>query len=174
MSQNHTTILAENEVVIGKGVEMTSPANIINFIKAGHAIFTVYFRNAGKHFTFRIAKSKKKDSPLFVSLLTGSNNEASYTYVGLLTDYSNTLALRGQKMSAEADSMKALAFLLGRLTTARRNGYTNGWERATPAHVEFLHMGACGRCGRTLTTPESLHTGLGAYCAKIMGVEWAA
>ncbi len=173
MSQNHTTIIEAAE--IGTQVEMTSAKNIISFIKAGNAYFTIFFRNAGKHFTFRVAKSKKKkDSPFFVSLLTGGDNQSSYTYVGILGDYSGTLRLCGQKLSAEAESMKALAFLLSRLTTARTNNFTNGWERATPAHVEFLHMSACGRCGRALTTPESVHTGLGEYCARIMGKEWAA
>ena len=32
--------------------------------------------------------------------------------------------------------------------------------------VRALHSGCCGRCGRKLTVPESIDTGLGPVCAR--------
>jgi hypothetical protein len=37
--------------------------------------------------------------------------------------------------------------------------------RALPAGVEVWHEGHCMRCGRALTVPESISTGLGPVCA---------
>lgn len=37
-----------------------------------------------------------------------------------------------------------------------------------PNTVAVLHNGYCGRCGRELTNPESLITGLGPECAKLV------
>ena len=32
--------------------------------------------------------------------------------------------------------------------------------------IEIFHDGRCGRCGRQLTDPTSVETGLGPYCRK--------
>jgi len=33
-----------------------------------------------------------------------------------------------------------------------------------PDNVEFYHSGNCAKCGRKLTTPESIKNGLGPIC----------
>jgi hypothetical protein len=38
--------------------------------------------------------------------------------------------------------------------------------------VEVRHAGKCGHCGRKLTVPESVDTGIGPDCAKKLGIEW--
>jgi hypothetical protein len=35
-----------------------------------------------------------------------------------------------------------------------------------PESVEFFHEGRCGKCGRKLTTPESVTAGFGPECIK--------
>jgi hypothetical protein len=32
--------------------------------------------------------------------------------------------------------------------------------------IKVYHSGKCGKCGRKLTTPESIKSGLGPYCGK--------
>lgn len=39
--------------------------------------------------------------------------------------------------------------------------------------ADIRHEGRCGRCGRALTRPESIDTGLGPDCAEKMGRAWA-
>jgi hypothetical protein len=34
--------------------------------------------------------------------------------------------------------------------------------------IEFWHEGSCGRCGRKLTVPSSIKTGMGPSCSKII------
>ena len=33
--------------------------------------------------------------------------------------------------------------------------------------VKVFHSGKCGKCGKKLTTPESIKSGLGPYCSKV-------
>ena len=35
-----------------------------------------------------------------------------------------------------------------------------------PEHLEIFHEGRCCACGRKLTTPESILSGIGPECAK--------
>jgi hypothetical protein len=35
---------------------------------------------------------------------------------------------------------------------------------------EIRHVGKCGRCGRTLTDPDSINRGIGPDCAEMMGI----
>lgn len=35
--------------------------------------------------------------------------------------------------------------------------------------VEIWHEGKCGRCGRQLTVPESIESGFGPECVKMIG-----
>jgi hypothetical protein len=38
-----------------------------------------------------------------------------------------------------------------------------------PGGYKIHHEGRCGKCGRLLTVPESVETGIGPECAKRMG-----
>jgi len=54
-----------------------------NFLTAGKAIFTVS-NPTGTRYTFKVSKPRdKEDCPFFVSLLTGPDNWANYTYMGI-------------------------------------------------------------------------------------------
>ena len=51
------------------------------------------------------------------------------------------------------------------------------WQQANGKYTlksthSIKHVGRCGKCGRPLTTPASLDTGLGEICATELGVEW--
>jgi len=39
-----------------------------------------------------------------------------------------------------------------------------------PTGFQVLHMGRCGKCGRDLTDPKSIHMGIGPECRKTMGL----
>jgi hypothetical protein len=41
---------------------------------------------------------------------------------------------------------------------------------ALPSGWEFRHEGRCGRCGRTLTVPESIDSGFGPECINLAGL----
>jgi hypothetical protein len=119
------------------------------FIKAGNAIFTVSNKKNNGHFTYKVNKHKEKDL-WFVGVLTGPDNNFSYTYLG--TIFSDGFRLtRKSKISHEASSYKVFAWLMQR--------------DELPEHIVVDHCGRCGRCGRLLTVPESIRMGYGPECA---------
>lgn len=132
-----------------------------DFIIAGDAIFTVQ-NNKGEHYTFRVEKKKaEKNYPdaWFVRVMTGTENTAHYSYLGLLDSEFGKIRLTRASRFAEDDvRTKVARWAIGKI-----------WSReALPEGYEIRHNGHCGRCGRVLTNPESLDTGIGPECAKML------
>jgi len=98
---------------------------------------------------------------LFVKLLTGSDNENSYSYLGNLRLAPHPRYEHGRKsaIGEDAPGAKAIGWYLAKLLG---NAPTHG--------VEVWHEGRCGRCGLKLTVPESVARGIGPDCAEKMGL----
>lgn len=143
--------------VAGTPYTLRDPQTVGRFLLAGNAIFTLRSRKTGSRFTYRVSHKKGGDVS-FVSLLTGSDNSRDYSYMGLLPDDKPT-SLRGvgkgkSCASYDAPSAKAFQYLLDSIIKGQ-----------IPESLEVWHEGRCGRCGRRLTVPESIDTGLGPECA---------
>lgn len=141
----------------GEAHEIRDPNNAARFLYAGNAIFTLRSKKTGTRFTYRVSHKKGGDVS-FVSLLTGSDNTRDYSYMGLLPD-DRAGEIRGvgkgkSCTSYDAPSAKAFRYFLDFV-----------WGRNDGAGLEVWHEGRCGRCGRKLTVPESISTGLGPECA---------
>jgi len=151
---------------------MTNPNLILAFMLAGDA--TITFKNAksGTHLTYRLQRSELTEAEIaqgkkpiyFVKLLTGSDNENDYTYIGIIAPdryKNNALAFRTtgkSKLTMDSKPCMVLArafefFVSGKM----------------PFGLEVWHEGRCGRCGRKLTTPESVERGFGPDCIQLMG-----
>lgn len=144
-----------SELVKGMGNPMESK-HIKTFIFAGNARFTLVSKVTGARFTYRLRASEKGDV-FFASLLTGSDNENSYSYLGIIKadhdgwqDHAELRSTRKSRISPQAPGFRALEWFL------RHIGHDA---------VECHHEGRCGKCGRALTVPESIETGLGPVCA---------
>lgn len=140
--------------------KLESVENIREFLTGGNAIMTLESKKTGNWFTYRIKRAKKDDenSPLFVSVLTGQNNESAYTYMGtIFTNHKFNFTLtKNSKITEDALSYKAFNIFFNLLMKDKVHGDMN-----------IFHRGVCARCGRTLTTPESLINGFGPECSKI-------
>lgn len=132
------------------------------FITAGRAVFTAS-NPQGDRFTFRVRRYiwKKRSLADFLlgEVLTGSDNESSYTPmlaidVGLLIPI---VAPNAPLWIGGTKPEKILSWILKLI----RNG------EQPPTGYEIRHAGRCGRCGRLLTVPESIETGLGPECSKV-------
>lgn len=124
---------------------------IRTFLTAGRAVFTITSTKTGTSFTYRIAQGRGENAPFFASVLTGPDNTSDYTYMGILNTNSGVVfPTQSSKVAADAPSFRALNWFLANLTDER---------------VEFRHEGRCGRCGRALTVPSSIDSGLGPECA---------
>lgn len=131
-----------------------------NDLLAGKATFTVS-NDSGTHYTFRINKVNGKFKVVyFVSLLTGSDNNFNYTYMGMV----NAIQHRAYPTKASKYNKDSLAFKV-------LNWALNiiEFQKDIPEGYEILPSGTCFKCGRKLTTPESIKSGLGPHCRKMVG-----
>lgn len=140
------------------GAKMADLDRIMEFCLAGNAKFTLKSLKTETRFTYRISLSKDKNVA-FVSLLTGPDNEESYSYFGNIRPR-NWSYWDGKKAKISLDSPGAVAF---------RWFWGNLKRKSAMKDLEFWHSGACGRCGRTLTVPESIASGFGPECANRIG-----
>lgn len=137
--------------------QITGRDAISNYIAAGRARFTLVSKATGSRFTYKVT-APKDAAPgscfYFVSVLTGADNEGSYTYAGILNARGFKTTPKS-KISADAPSVKGFDWLIKSLML----------NPANLGAVEFWHDGKCGRCGRALTVPESVASGIGPVCA---------
>jgi hypothetical protein len=130
--------------------EITNP----KFFEGGKALFTVS-NNKGVHYTFKIRK--RKDSPYFVSLLTGPDNTSNYTYLGIFNPHHKALILTyASKMKLDSVPVKVFNWAVQKV-----------YEHAPlPEGYGIQHEGRCCRCGRLLTDNVSINRGVGPECWK--------
>lgn len=150
----------ENDEGAGPRAELVDPAATIRFMLAGNAHVTFQSRRTGTRFTYRIrlADPRHGDTnppPHFVSVLTGPDE---YSYLGCI--YSSRVYAHGRKskLSYGAESAVAFAWVWRTLSGGKMH-----------PELAIYHEGRCGACGRRLTTPESVTTGIGPICAKRLG-----
>jgi len=137
------------------------------FLFAGKS--TVTFVSPSKaRFTYKVSKLKEEyktdpngDDVFFVSVMTGSDNERSYSYMGTVfakkSGEKKFTLTRKSKVTKDATSVKAFVYVM-------HNMYRNTLAKG----VEVWHEGSCGRCGRKLTVPASILNGIGPECIKMM------
>lgn len=128
-----------------------------DFLLAGNAIFTV--SNAdGLYYTFNVVR-KEFDSGAryFVNLLTGADNTSDYTYIGMLNQESgDVFPTRASRFTVGCTPMRVAKWAIRQVFLSKE----------LPEGYAIQHAGRCGRCGRMLTTPESIATGLGPICVE--------
>ncbi len=129
------------------------------FVMAGKSIFTVE-NNNGKRYTFKVTYSPANGNfkpTWFISYLTGPDNENSYTYIGIVgTDGSI-------RLTSKSPPSESLPVAVARWTLDVIWG-----KKTMPISYKIQHAGRCGRCGRTLTVPESIESGIGPECSRQM------
>lgn len=142
-----------------------------DFILAGQAIFTVELpANAPRkadypHITYMVEKveaSDKYPEAYFAKVLNGPDNNSDYLYVGKLDTFIGQV-VRTAKSTLTADSyrLQLLNRVLCRL-------WGDDGAAITNAGYIVRHEGKCGRCGRRLTVPASIDSGIGPECTRIL------
>lgn len=130
---------------------------IWDYIKGGHGRFTIKSDKTGVHHTYKVTSPKEPDItkpiPIWISVMVSPD---SFLFIGTIWKESMTFA-RSQKTSVPEDSelIKAMHWLMRRVSR----------HEEFPSQIAFWHEGYCGRCGRVMTNPESLETGMGPTCS---------
>jgi hypothetical protein len=142
--------------------QITDAKAIREFALAGNARLTLVSKTTGNRFTYRVRAAKDNDrdsAPAvhFVFVLTGSDNESSYSYLAMVREGLDCFRTRKSAIGAEAPSAKAWFWFWEKVVVGGREPEALG--------LEVWHEGRCGRCGRALTVPESIARGIGPECA---------
>ena len=131
----------------------------VDFFTAGRATFTI--SNGREHYTYKIVGKEDQRRPgcqvFFVNLLTGPCNESNYTYMGMLDP--NLLNVRLTRKSRFSENSLPVQVVRWGLKMLKEG-------RPLPDGYAVYHEGKCCRCGRKLTTPESIVKGIGPECEK--------
>lgn len=130
--------------------------DLAQFVLGGNATFTVVSKKTGARFTFKVraAKGDGDNLPHFVTVLTGSDNEQDYSFLGTIFADGNYRHGRKSVIGQTAPSACAFQWLWQHIE-----------DPALSDKVEFWHEGRCCRCGRKLTVPSSIEAGIGPECA---------
>lgn len=138
-------------------------ADVRTFLAGGNAKLTLSSAATGNHYTYHIkqgwdhdANKRDTSTPFFVYVRNGPDPD-DYMYIGFIPKGTTELAA-GKKGCPEAESFNALSWTLGHLA-----------NDTIPDQLTIQHSGSCSMCGRELTVPESIATGLGPVCrAKLL------
>jgi hypothetical protein len=148
------TFLAKFDIL--KGMNTTNNNTTFDFLTfalAGHALFTVVSKRTNRHFTYRI--SKKPLGIWVVRVLAGPDNLGDFRYLGVIRRKSFSMGRTTHTFIAANGVERATASI----------AFSWIWTHSDHTSIEIHHAGKCGACGRTLTVPDSIKSGLGPVCA---------
>lgn len=155
---------------------LESRQDIRNYLFGGNATLTLVSKASGRRYTYKVksapldrtqqwSTNNQNRNMFFVSLLTGSDNDSSYTYFGQLVRVEPSghafKYMHGKKSTLKFDAPGVIAF---------RWFIRQVEEHKSLESTEVWHEGSCGRCGRKLTVPESIKSGVGPECASKEGL----
>jgi len=153
----------------------TDAAAVREYVMGGRSTFTVVSTKTQARYTFRVRvpvvrrrnkaagetieqyrarKAAALAGPRTVEAMTGSDNYADYTQIGTITEEGSFTEKSWTPRKVEG----------------RKTGFAWFWMAVNEAQeklvqAEVWHDGHCSCCGKKLTVPESLSTGIGPVCA---------
>jgi hypothetical protein len=133
---------------------------IADFVMAGKSEFTIQSLKSNKHFTFKVNKCKDATKEMF--FVSVNIEYLNYMFLGnIWTDekrsfYKFTPSKKLKTGSETPASVIAFKFLVDRCLI----------DKKSHLDLVFYHHGNCCRCGRILTNPASIKSGIGPECAK--------
>lgn len=136
----------------------------LQFILAGKSEFILHSTKTNEDFKFQIVKKDSTNSKYkyvyFLNVISGHEK----IYAGHLFFNEDTRMFefnqgKKGKVAANELNIRSLLFVLNKLIRCEHVG-----------NLEVFHVGKCGKCGKKLTTPESILTGLGPTCSENLGI----
>lgn len=127
---------------------LVSPEYRRAFVLGGRAVFTLVGRTS--RFTYKVRKHERASPDLpniyFIDVLAGDQR---YTFIGTIFSDGSFVYSVGSRLPRDAPSIRAFFWF---------------WTHINSRDVEVWHEGACSRCSRPLTDPESIARGIGPTC----------
>lgn len=139
-----------------------TPAAVPMFIRAtreGRAkgtTMTVVNDATGNRVTLRFRRPKGFDKTVLVDVMTGSDNETSFKFVGSVPLAGDLTYTKSKWAKAPQEKAELARTILNWTLGAVKAGNLKT--------VRVLHEAVCARCGRKLTVPESIDSFMGPEC----------
>jgi hypothetical protein len=132
------------------------------WLLAGPSIFTVH-NAADAHYTFKVKLGhydRLYGQAYWVSMLSGPDNamDEDYTYLGSIDGNGEFFMTGGSRLPMESTAVRVLKFALQVIFEGRE----------MPPGYGVLQAAPCSRCGKLMSTPESLYRGVGPVCYEKM------
>lgn len=126
------------------------------YILSGNATCTFENTKTGNHFSYTVQQAPEsgtehKPAIWFVKALLGPDRIPQYIGYIKVTGY--VYGGGKARVSADAQCNQVFDYVWRKLT-----------DGTLPECIEIWHEGRCGRCGRQLTDPVSIATGIGPVC----------
>lgn len=134
------------------------------FLMGGGATITLRSTKTLQRFTYSVRAPRNQgkldtEAPIrFVKVLTGPDNTSNYEYIGYIRDGKFNYGMKS-RISNGSPSIVAFQWAYRFISIEH-----------IPKDLDVFHEGKCGRCGRKLTTPESIQSGFGEKCLGALGV----
>jgi len=142
------------EVSPSKGAKFAEMEAAYVFMTAGKATVTLVSLKTNDRFTYELKVSDDEER-IYVALMTGPDNNSSFQFLGtIFRDRDSYFRGKKSKIGEDAKGNRAFKWAWDHIATRTPN-----------VNLEIWHEGSCGRCGRKLTVPESIASGLGPECA---------
>lgn len=132
--------------------------NYFNAIFAGKSTFTIFNANTGNRYTYKVKQGVNNPDAYHVMLMTGSDNNNDFTFIGTIFEKRKFNFYKNCRIDEKLPSIQGFIWFLIKVAT----------NQAIGEHVEMWHEGKCCKCGRKLTTPDSLKSGFGPECIKML------
>ena len=90
-----------------------------------------------------------------MSALTGPDNTSHYRYIGVIFDEKTFRHTKKSTIGKDAPVVRCFEWVWNVLSKKSQKALDR---------IEFWHEGRCAVCGRKLTVPESIKSGIGPVC----------
>lgn len=159
-SDAHTEVAGDTHEPTPAGVATAPQAPMAHAPVLFNGVHTLSHRTRDEWYTFKIRTQRPdarfKPGVRLVYLLCGPMNTTDFRGVGEVDE-------RGVRLWAKWASSPKAQMVKTLERVVREGDQDPQWE--------VLSQGACCRCNRALTTPESIRTGIGPECAQRIAVQ---
>lgn len=132
--------------------ELEGQDRIHKYLMGGRGVVTLQSESGVHHtYRFQIPKNHRdEDDTMFIQTLIDGN---TWVYVGMYKEKRFHLT-KSSHFKIDSPIVKGVAFILKLMF---RTNFSD-------SRMHLYHEGICSRCGRPLTSPESIESGIGPVC----------
>jgi len=137
----------------------------LQYMLAGNCTVTLVSKKTKAMITCKLKKikSKRADGNEFIYLLNVPDGSKSI-YAGVVyfnasgDKFEFSTGVKGQVQESDI-RVKSVLYVINKLLAEKYD-----------LEVEVYHSGKCGRCNKKLTVPDSIVTGLGPECSRLLNI----